>query len=76
MLVKELIEILQKLPQDYLVVKSKDAEGNDFSPLDEATVEMYIPSSTWSGEISNEEEHAEYHDEPYVANAVVLWPVN
>jgi hypothetical protein len=33
MTVKELIEILQAFPEDDLVILSKDAEGNEYSPL-------------------------------------------
>ena len=50
MKVKELIELLQKLDQEALVIMSKDAEGNSFSPLDEVETCLYQPDSTWSGD--------------------------
>lgn len=52
MLVKDLIEALNKLPQEALVIMQKDGEGNGYSPL--AGVDgdaVYVPDSTWSGEV-------------------------
>jgi hypothetical protein len=79
MLVKDLIELLQTLPQDYEVIMSKDSEGNHYSPFHSFVLAQYIPDNTWSGEIVTEEDqqYAEYHEpEPYVENSVVLFPVN
>ncbi len=89
MKVKELIKVLESLPQDYDVILSKDGEGNGFSPLPSEdycySIGMYISESTWAGEFWNEDhmqdpENVEcfqdYHDDDFESNAVVLWPTN
>ncbi len=48
--VKDLRDLLDGLPDDMLVVLSKDAEGNGYSPLEEAEQAMYLPESSWAGE--------------------------
>lgn len=75
MKVCELIEQLQKLPQDIEVVMSKDGEGNNFSPLCDYNLGCYRPLSTWSGDWTSE---AYFDDDPetYKLNAVCLWPTN
>lgn len=75
MKVKELIALLTDLPQEHEVVLSKDSEGNSFSPLASHGQYMYIPDSTWAGDIMHEEDAEEY-EQDYVENAVVLWPTN
>lgn len=87
MTVKELIEQLQKMPQDSIVIIQKDGEGNDYSPLDGAYDEnVYIADSTWSGMVYNndeqpdedadeEEDYLEY-DPADAVPCVVLTPVN
>jgi hypothetical protein len=72
--VAQLIEKLSELPQDRIVVQSKDAEGNGFSPFSEATLEDYVAESTWAGELIAADEDPEDYDD--VSPAVVLWPVN
>ena len=66
MTVQELIERLSQYPMDHIVVLSEDAEGNGFSPLADMSEEEYIPDSTYSGDLGENDEF----------NAVVLWPVN
>ena len=73
MKVKDLMNLLKDLPQDYEVILSKDGEGNDFSPLADHGLYMYVPDSTWSGEAVCKEECDE---ENYQENSVVLWPTN
>lgn len=76
---KTLIEALKDFPDDMQVIMSKDGEGNNFSPLAEAAGPyQYTPDSTWSGEIKNEDdaEEGDEDDEPFVPNAIVLWPTN
>lgn len=52
MKVKELIEKLKNVDPERIIVMSKDAEGNDYSPLYDIDDEMvYVPDSTWSGEV-------------------------
>ncbi|MGL4999425.1 MAG: hypothetical protein ACRC5T_10695 [Cetobacterium sp.] len=63
--VQELIERLSDLPPEFLVVMSKDGEGNGFSPLADLSHEEYISDSTYSGDIEDGE-----------PNAIVLWPTN
>ena len=72
MKISELIAALKELPQDYDVVMSADAEGNSFSPAAEIGTYMYSPTTTWDGDIINEEDC----EGPYQENAVVLWPTN
>ena len=48
--VGDLIDYLATQPRDRKVVMSKDAEGNGFSPLADASEGMYAADSTWSGE--------------------------
>lgn len=68
MTVEELIEELKKMPSGALVVMSKDAEGNDYSPLTEVDGEgTYTADTTWSGEF-------EHYGQG--KPAVCLWPVN
>lgn len=50
MTVGELLDALADQPRDRLVIMSKDAEGNGFSPLADVSESMYLPDSTWSGE--------------------------
>lgn len=66
MTITDLITKLQTLPADATVVMSKDAEGNEFSPLEDFTVGDYEPETTWSGEFTD----------GHGNNAVCLWPVN
>ncbi len=49
--VGDLMDYLATQPRDRKVVMSKDAEGNGFSPLADASEGMYAADSTWSGEI-------------------------
>jgi len=65
MTVKELIEILEKLPPETEIVVAKDSEGNDFSPVSEVNLGTYEPESTWSGTFTHDgKSHA------------CIWPVN
>jgi hypothetical protein len=71
MKVKDLIELLSNLPGEHEVILSKDSEGNEFSPLADHGLQMYVSNSTWSGDIYSEEDVEDYRE-----NAVVLWPTN
>ena len=74
--VKELIEHLQKLPQEAEVIMSKDSEGNAFSPyVDFSDKYHYVPESTSCGYLwgyDDEEEESEKPDN--AVPCVVLWP--
>jgi len=69
MTVEELILELKTLPQDLIVIMSKDAEGNRYSPIVETDVAYYEADSTWSGERVESPGDG-------VVEAVFLWPTN
>lgn len=73
MTVGELKVRLATLDDALLVVLSRDAEGNGFSPLSSTSEHKYLPLSSWSGEIMSR-----IGKEPTgtAVGAVVLWPVN
>lgn len=68
----ELIEVLKGMPADSLVVMSKDAEGNGYSPLRTVDAVRYVPSCTYAGEVYLDDGC----DEPGAVPAVAFWPVN
>lgn len=75
--VAEWIEILKELPQDSVIIMSKDGEGNEFSPLSNYGTGIYVADTTYSGEIYNEDEYDEEEDDNRAGvKAVVLWPTN
>lgn len=84
--VGELREVLKDLPDDTLVVMSKDGEGNSYSPLSGHWNGHYIPETTWWGELWSEEDERDFDphlpedaEVPVPAEAVpaiVLWPTN
>ena len=86
MKVKELIEELKKVDPEREVIMAKDDEGNGFSPLADFSQDLYVPHSTWSGEIHIEElteelkKYGYTEEDMYNGNdgvkALVLWPVN
>jgi hypothetical protein len=51
--VKEFKERLKDVPDDYIVVMSSDAEGNNYSPLYELDKVMYVPENSYMGTISS-----------------------
>jgi len=83
-LIRLLTEDLSDLPGETVIILSKDAEGNGFSPLTEGYVGLYEATSTWSGDAYMTDEQREETGEPdeYFAapdtavEAIVLWPVN
>lgn len=71
--VAELRSALAELPGDTLVVMSRDAEGNGFSPLAEVEVGgHYIAESTWAGDVPHPDDYEEGTGVP----CLTLWPVN
>jgi len=86
MKVKELIELLGKTNPEREVVISRDSEGNGFSPFSGLSEELYVPYSTWSGEIYIEElteemrKHGYSEEDTYGGDdgvkALVFWPIN
>jgi hypothetical protein len=81
-LIRELTEL--DVPGDTMIVMSKDAEGNDHSPLADLSLGMYDAESTWAGEVYMTDEAREasgmpdeYGEAPDTAvPALVLCPVN
>lgn len=83
--VKELREVVANLPDDMEVILQKDAEGNNFSPLEGADPNsIYVSESTWSGDVystdwsawdagMDKEDWEEFKKNP---RALVLYPVN
>ena len=51
MKVKKLIKELKKLDENAIVIMSRDSEGNGYSPLSGLFTGLYIPDSTWSGDV-------------------------
>jgi hypothetical protein len=75
MTVKELIMLLLEQDLTLEVVLQKDAEGNGYSPLEGGDPAYYVPTSTWSGEVYDEDEEGEELPEDG-HRAMILWPVN
>jgi hypothetical protein len=84
MTVAQLRTKLAALPDDMPIVMSNDGEGNDYSPLSETEEGMYLPESTWSGDLYMTPEQvaartdASEEDEAPDGSVrvLVLWPVN
>ena len=83
MKLKDLIKKLHELESqdsevlEYEVIMSKDGEGNNFSPLSDFSESIYIPDSTWSGDVINQQDAEEFGlDKDTKPNCIVLWPVN
>ena len=85
MTVKELKEEIDKLPDHMQVILQKDSEGNGYSPLSGIDPDaVYIPSSTWQGEVYNMDWSAEdacMNEKEWKGikakpRALILYPVN
>lgn len=84
--VGELADYLADQPRDRQIVMAKDAEGNGYSPLSAAEEAIYVPESTWSGEIYQTPEQIAASDDPEdefdgsgeegAVRVVLLGPVN
>lgn len=77
MIVKELIEALQKLDPDLTVVMSRDPEGNSYSELDGAYAATWDPAQQEVGiaELTEELVAQGYGAEDVKLHpAVCLWP--
>lgn len=73
MKVKQLIEQLQKLPEDTEVWVSKDEEGNGFNPLEDIDYASVWFHSNWEFDYVAEEDKDEYPEDEF-KHIVVLWP--
>lgn len=67
----ELMDFLSRQPRGRPVILEKDAEGNGYSPLADASERTYLATSTWSGEIISPD-----GDYEGAERVVVLGPVN
>lgn len=87
MTVARLRDALAPLPDDMPVILQKDAEGNGYSPLAEANQAMYLPESTWAGDVYPTPEdmprlieidpgYAESEPPDEAVRALLLGPVN
>ena len=88
--VRELREAIKDLPDEWPVILQKDAEGNGYSPLDDARSRLYQAESTWSGEVYEigmklsdqkpgvdwDEDDYEYFTPETAVPCLVLGPVN
>lgn len=84
MTVKSLKEAIAEMPDDAMVVLQRDSEGNGYSPADGAAPAIYVPESTYSGEIYEEEwtaeecclEDDEWENLKLKPRVLLLWPTN
>ena len=87
MTVDELRAALEGIDGSLIVVMSKDAEGNDYSPLADLEGEsVYVPECTWSGAVYIEKLTPELRAQGFTDEdlydgddgqpALVLCPVN
>lgn len=86
MKVKDLKKKLEEFDDEDEVILSEDSEGNGFSPLDDFWEAVYVPETTWYGNVYYREltpdmiaqgfsEEDAYHGKDGI-NAVVLYPAN
>lgn len=81
MTIAELIAELQGFDPDTMIIQSKDAEGNSFSPLSGIAYGWYFPENEDSGDWKHDgaENDPEYEwDGPRESDtrAICLWPEN
>ena len=83
--VGELMTELQKFALDRIVIMSKDAEGNSYSPLSSMRRGNYKAETTWSGEAGLEQgqltpelEKQGFGEEDVIdgVSSVTLYPIN
>lgn len=78
--VAQLRAMLADLPDEAIVVLSKDAEGNGYSPLSSPVEAVwYVPESTWAGDvypIGPDSDDETYEPDGSELLAVVLDPIN
>lgn len=67
--VKQLIEKLQKFNPDAMIVMSRDAEGNSYSPAQSVEPAFYVEEKPWHGYLAEEAVAG-------TTEAVVFWPTN
>lgn len=86
MKVKDLIKELEKLDPNLQVILQKDGEGNGYSPLCGVEEAVYVPDSTYSGQVHSlkytaddtgiEEEQWKNLKKSKKNRCLVMWPIN
>ena len=84
MKVRMLIDLLENCDPEDIVVMSKDAEGNSYSPLYDISEDRYHAETTWYGEIglrflTDEDIERGFTSEDVMVDGedcVTLWPTN
>jgi hypothetical protein len=83
MTVMELIKKLNDLPSDAVVIQSRDAEGNGFSPVADVGIGRYEAENDWSGEMKLDKLTPELEKQGYSEEdvgdgpiAICFWPTN
>ena len=85
--VGDLKKLLEPLQDDVIVVLSKDAEGNGYSPLRDTYLNIYVPDTTWFGDVyvgrfltpeleENGFTEEDMYDGDDGKSAIVLYPTN
>lgn len=77
MTVGDLKDLLQNVDRRLLVILASDAEGNSYSPLDEATAGNYADGEVGLEKLTEEDKKNGYGEEDVLngAPAIVLYPV-
>ena len=85
MTVKKLKKLLESVDENRIVIMSKDAEGNAYSPLEALDNDaIYKADSTYSGDVSIEKLTPSSKKQGWTKEdiilegkpALVLWPIN
>ena len=83
MKVQELIELLENQNPNDIVILAKDAEGNNYSPLADFSLDVYDAeySYTYIRELTPELTKRGFCEKdlcgnPEAQNCVTLWPIN
>ncbi len=70
----DLLKAIVDVPDDTLIVMSRDSEGNDYSPLAQIDEALYRAENTYSGELYDEDQGEE--EKKKCVPCIVLWPTN
>jgi hypothetical protein len=80
----ELRKIIEGLDDSTEIIMAKDVEGNGYSPLDQCRQWLYVPKSTWAGNVYDPSWSAddacmtddEWEKIKAKDSVLVLWPIN
>lgn len=78
MTVKQLRELLTSYPEDVMIVLSRDAEGNLFSPLEEVNAGIYTDQTGYYGDFRIVQTLGQFNisHSPQENEAICFWPLN